>query len=68
MCVCVCVCACMYVYVVQLEGNSNLVKLSSVSSDVFLQVKLEVVEQQMWNYGSYVYEEKKINSQAWLKQ
>ena len=40
----------------------NIIILS-VSSDDFLHVRLEVAEQQMWNYRSYVYE-KKSSSQA----
>ena len=32
--------------------------IHSVSSDDFLHVRLEAVEQQMWNYSSYVYEKK----------
>ena len=32
----------------------------SVSSDDFLHVRLEVSEQQMWNYSSYEYEEKNL--------
>ena len=59
-------------YIVQLEGNSiwlsshyNFIPLEdiiilSVSSDDFLHVRLEVAEQQLWNYSSYVYKEKKI--------
>ena len=34
----------------------NIIILS-VSSDDFLQIRIEVVELQMWNYSSYVYEE-----------
>ena len=36
------------------------ITIVSVSSDVFLHVILEVAKQQMWNYSSYVYDEKKI--------
>ena len=38
-------------------STENII-IVSISSDDFLHVRLEVVEKQMWNYSSYVYEKK----------
>ena len=44
-------------------SKENIIILSVTSND-FLHVRLEVAEQQMWNYSSGVYKEKKLNSPA----
>ena len=38
---------------------SEKIVILSISSDDFLHAILEVTEQQMWNYSSYVYDGKK---------
>ena len=40
--------------------SAENITLLSVSSDDFLHAILEVAEQQMWNYSSYVYDKKSI--------
>ena len=42
--------------------SAKNITILSVSSDDFLHAILEVAEQQMWNYSSYV--KKKLNSQV----
>ena len=38
--------------------SAENITILSVSSDDFLHAILEVAEQQIWNYSSYVYDEK----------
>ena len=39
--------------------SAENITILSVSSDYFLHAILEVAKQHMWNYSSYVYDEKK---------